>query len=169
MTRAEREQFLADAHVAVLAVEQPDGPPLISPVWYGYEPGGDVRISTSDETAKAGLLRAAGRASLCAQRESLPYAYVTVEGPVVFGDITQEERLQLAVRYLGDAWGAEAFASLYPSVPIHPERVLVIAGAREELVSSGASTTWHDLVLYLIARYAGANVAQHVAHRLWRR
>jgi transcriptional regulator GlxA family with amidase domain len=59
---------------------------------------------------------------------------------------------------------AEAFASLYPSVPIHPERVLVIAGAREELVSSGASTTWHDLVLYLIARYAGANVAQHVAH-----
>ena len=59
---------------------------------------------------------------------------------------------------------AEAFASLYPSVHIHPERVLVIAGAREELVSSGASTTWHDLVLYLIARYAGANVAQHVAH-----
>jgi PPOX class probable F420-dependent enzyme len=105
MTRAEREQFLADAHVAVLAVERSDGPPLISPVWYGYEPGRDVRISTSDETVKAGLLRAAGRASLCAQRESLPYAYVTVEGPVVFGEITQDERLQLAVRYLGEAMG----------------------------------------------------------------
>jgi PPOX class probable F420-dependent enzyme len=102
MTRAEREQFLADAHVAVLAVERPDGPPLISPVWYGYEPGGDVWISTSDKTVRAGLLRAAGRASMCAQRESLPYAYVTVEGPVAFGEITQEERLRLAVRYLGN-------------------------------------------------------------------
>jgi transcriptional regulator GlxA family with amidase domain len=30
-------------------------------------------------------------------------------------------------------------------------------------VSSGASTTWHDLVLYLIARYAGATDAQAVA------
>ncbi|MET0962558.1 MAG: helix-turn-helix domain-containing protein [Noviherbaspirillum sp.] len=58
---------------------------------------------------------------------------------------------------------AGAFASAYPAVPIHPERVLVIAGAREELVSSGASMSWHDLVLYLLARYAGATAAQEVA------
>lgn len=58
---------------------------------------------------------------------------------------------------------ANAFASLYPEIPIHPERVLVISGRREELVCSGASTTWHDLVLYLIARYAGATMAQDVA------
>jgi transcriptional regulator GlxA family with amidase domain len=60
---------------------------------------------------------------------------------------------------------AEAFAAAYPTVPIHPERVLVISGRREELVSSGASMTWHDLVLYLIARHAGATVAQEVARR----
>jgi transcriptional regulator GlxA family with amidase domain len=58
---------------------------------------------------------------------------------------------------------APAFAALYPAVPIHPERVLVISGAREELVSSGASTTWHDMVLYLIARFAGATAAHDVA------
>jgi transcriptional regulator GlxA family with amidase domain len=58
---------------------------------------------------------------------------------------------------------AGEFAATHPSVTIHPERVLVIAGAREDLVSSGASTTWHDLVLYLIARYAGATDAQEVA------
>jgi transcriptional regulator GlxA family with amidase domain len=58
---------------------------------------------------------------------------------------------------------ANAFNALYPAVPIHPERVLVISGLREELVRSGASTTWHDLMLYLIARYAGANAAQDVA------
>jgi transcriptional regulator GlxA family with amidase domain len=58
---------------------------------------------------------------------------------------------------------AQAFAATYPAVPIHPERVLMIAGQREELISSGASMTWHDLVLYLIARYMGSTAAQEVA------
>ena len=43
------------------------------------------------------------------------------------------------------------------------ETVLVISGAREELITSGASMTWHDLVLYLIARHAGATAAQTIA------
>jgi transcriptional regulator GlxA family with amidase domain len=58
---------------------------------------------------------------------------------------------------------ARSFATAYPDVPIHPERVLVVSGKREELISSGASMTWHDLVLYLIARHAGATAAQAVA------
>jgi transcriptional regulator GlxA family with amidase domain len=58
---------------------------------------------------------------------------------------------------------ARAFAAAHPRVPIHPERVLVVSGRREELISSGASMTWHDLVLYLIARHAGATAAQTVA------
>jgi transcriptional regulator GlxA family with amidase domain len=41
--------------------------------------------------------------------------------------------------------------------------VLVISGSRDELITSGASTTWHDMVLYLIARYAGATTAQEAA------
>ena len=40
------------------------------------------------ESLKARALRAAGRASLCVQRETFPYAYVTVEGPVAFVDAT---------------------------------------------------------------------------------
>lgn len=58
---------------------------------------------------------------------------------------------------------ATRFAALFPAVSIHPERVLVISGSRDDLVSSGASTTWHDMVLYLIARYAGATTAQELA------
>lgn len=58
---------------------------------------------------------------------------------------------------------ADAFSLLYPTVAVHPERVLVISGRREELISSGASSSWHDLVLYLTARYAGATTAQEVA------
>jgi len=60
---------------------------------------------------------------------------------------------------------ARDFSATFPKVPIHPERVLVISGTREELVCSGASTTWHDLVLYLIARYAGATTAQDIARK----
>jgi transcriptional regulator GlxA family with amidase domain len=58
---------------------------------------------------------------------------------------------------------AGAFTAVYPAVRIHPERVLVVSGAREDLVSSGASTTWHDLVLYLIARFSSPTAAQEVA------
>ena len=58
---------------------------------------------------------------------------------------------------------AKAFAATYPQVPIFPERVLVISGQREDLITSGASMTWHDLVLYLIARHAGATAAQAIA------
>ena len=60
---------------------------------------------------------------------------------------------------------ARAFNAAYPAVPVHPERVLVISGRREELISSGASNPWHDMALYLIARHAGATVAQEVARQ----
>ena len=61
-------------------------------------------------------------------------------------------------------WGyASPFAKAFPNIPLQPERVLMVAGERESLVSSGASTSWHDLVLYLIVRYVGATAAQTLA------
>ncbi|MEW5961958.1 MAG: helix-turn-helix domain-containing protein [Pseudomonadota bacterium] len=61
-------------------------------------------------------------------------------------------------------WGyAAAFAKVFPHVPLSLDRVLVVSGPREELITSGASMTWHDLVLYLIARHVGATAAQTVA------
>jgi transcriptional regulator GlxA family with amidase domain len=58
---------------------------------------------------------------------------------------------------------AGIFSATFPAVPIHPERALLISGAHEELVSSGASVAWHDLALHLVARYAGSAAAQDVA------
>lgn len=58
---------------------------------------------------------------------------------------------------------AHGFRERFPEVALSPERVLVVSGEREDLVSSGASTSWHDLALYLIARRVGATVAQAVA------
>lgn len=58
---------------------------------------------------------------------------------------------------------ARMFSAQYPAVRALPERALIVAGARGELVSSGASTSWHDLVLYLIGREVGPVAAQAVS------
>jgi nitroimidazol reductase NimA-like FMN-containing flavoprotein (pyridoxamine 5'-phosphate oxidase superfamily) len=103
MTHAEREAFLAEPRMAVLAVAMVGRAPLAVPVWYSYRPGGLVSIITGDGTRKAGLVRAAGRASLCVHSDELPYRYVSVEGPVVETEhpAAPDERLSLARRYLG--------------------------------------------------------------------
>jgi transcriptional regulator GlxA family with amidase domain len=56
-----------------------------------------------------------------------------------------------------------AFSAVYPEIRLKPEEVLVVSGDNEELVTSGASNTWHDLVLYLAARYASPAAAQSIA------
>lgn len=80
-----REEFLAATHVGVVGVTDPRGgsAPLLLPVWYGYQPGGDVIVQTGRDSVKAQFIRAAGRFSLCVQDEAQPYRYVSVEGPVV--------------------------------------------------------------------------------------
>ena len=62
--------FLAAPHIGMLAVERRSGPPIGSPVCYGYEPGGDVVFSIGRNSAKAKALRAAGVASLYAHRRA---------------------------------------------------------------------------------------------------
>jgi nitroimidazol reductase NimA-like FMN-containing flavoprotein (pyridoxamine 5'-phosphate oxidase superfamily) len=106
MSPAEREQFLAGVHVAVLSVDAgPGSGPLTIPVWYAYEPRGLVSVSTDRSSRKAVAIGAAGRFSLCAQDEQPPYKYVTVEGPAVIEPASLDERRALARRYLGPADG----------------------------------------------------------------
>jgi len=107
MTTGEREAFLAGLHVAVLSVDDPGRGPLTIPVWYSYAPGGTVSVVTGGQSVKAQLLRAAGRFSLCVQSESMPYRYVSVEGPITALDeaVSDEERRALAQRYLGAEGG----------------------------------------------------------------
>jgi nitroimidazol reductase NimA-like FMN-containing flavoprotein (pyridoxamine 5'-phosphate oxidase superfamily) len=103
MTPDEREAFLAGVHVGVLSVEDPGRGPLSVPVWYDYRPGGTVDVITDGESRKAQRLRVAGRCSLCAQSETTPYRYVSVEGPitVVEHTVNEVERRAMAYRYLG--------------------------------------------------------------------
>ena len=102
MTQQEREEFLAGLHVGILGIERPDGPPLTVPIWYAYEPGGELWFLTSPDSVKGRLLRQSMRFSLCAQSESLPYRYVSVEGTATISPADKELHSRpMAHRYLG--------------------------------------------------------------------
>src|SRR5262249_55413944 len=73
MSRSEREAFLAETRVAIVSIAEAGHGPLTVPVWYRYEPGGDVWFATGATSRKARLLRLAARASLCVQTETPPY------------------------------------------------------------------------------------------------
>ena len=136
MSRAEREAFLAAVRVGVISIADDGRGPLTVPIWYGYEPGGDLWLVTDRESRKGKLLLKADRFSLCAQTETPPYQYVSVEGPIVTLERAELERHTrvLAHRYLGkeggDAYikatGASDDSDTSIVVILRPERWLTV-------------------------------------------
>lgn len=107
-TESERQQFLADKHIAVLSVAAADGrPPASVPIWYDYTPGGNIRVNTGAGNRKAKLIEETGAVTLVVQREELPYQYVAVEGTVIETTTPAplEAREAIAIRYLGEDGG----------------------------------------------------------------
>src|SRR5262249_146540 len=102
MTKQERERFLADLHVGVSSSGEEGRGPLTIPFWFFYEPGGEIWFTTDRASRKGKLLERVGRFSLCAQTETPPYKYVSVEGPIVAIEAADLERhcRPLAHRYL---------------------------------------------------------------------
>lgn len=109
MSQSEREAFLAGVHVGVISIARQGRGPLTVPIWYDYQPGGDVWIITDLNSLKGKALQQVSEFSLCAQNEGLPYQYVSVEGRFTTRPSTAEELLQMAVRYLGEE-GGRAYA-----------------------------------------------------------
>src|SRR6266545_319782 len=91
MTPAEREAFLAEVHVAVVTVADDDGRgPLAIPLWYDYQPGGEIILVTDGNSRKAQLIRKAGPVT------------------AIEDTVTVEQRWELARRYLGHE-GADGY------------------------------------------------------------
>ena len=82
MTQQERQDFLADLHVGVLSLSDDSRGPLTAPIWYDYDPGGELWFLTGPDSRKGKLLEVGVHLSLVAQSEDQPYKYVSVEGPV---------------------------------------------------------------------------------------
>ncbi|OBJ06657.1 pyridoxamine 5-phosphate oxidase [Mycobacterium sp. 1165196.3] len=130
-SESERQEFLADKHVAVLSVAATEGrPPASVPIWYDYTPGGNIRIMTGASSRKARLIEQTGAVTLVVQREEPPYQYVVVEGSIV--ETTKPAPLDVAeavaIRYLGEE-GGRAFVRSMEGVEevlftIRPDRWL---------------------------------------------
>lgn len=136
MTRAEREAFLAGVHVGVLSIPEPGRGPLAAPIWYGYEPGGEIWLVTGRDSRKGRLLAKGVRVGFVVQSEEAPYRYVSVEGPVtsLAPSPGEAEERRLAHRYLGKEMGDAYVASTAARreaepnilVRIRPERWLSV-------------------------------------------
>ncbi|MFE9443131.1 pyridoxamine 5'-phosphate oxidase family protein [Streptomyces sp. NPDC006602] len=102
LTREEREKFLAEPHIAALAVDAGAGRgPLTVPIWYQYESDGTVWIMTGLDSRKNELIRAAGRFTLMVDRLEPTIRYVSVEGPVIDTvPATFEQLREISARYL---------------------------------------------------------------------
>lgn len=116
MTDAERDTFLLERRIGVLAIGRDGAGPLLAPIWYQYVPDEGFEICMGGSTAKAARLRAEGRAALCVQDEGRPYRYVTVEGPVTVESLGGLEAARpviegMAARYLGAKAGASYAAA----------------------------------------------------------
>jgi PPOX class probable F420-dependent enzyme len=121
-----------------VSVSQEGRGPLAVPVWYEYEPGGDIHFTTGNSTRKVKLLRRFGRCSMCVQTETSPYQYVSVEGPVVEirpADIKIELR-RIARRYLGEREGDDYIEEYTPDddvmVVVRPEHWYSADYSKEE-------------------------------------
>ena len=130
MSRAEREEFLAGVHVGIVSVDEPGEGPLSVPVWYLYEPAGEIVLVTRPQARKAPLLRVGALVSFLVQSEEMPPKYVSVQGRVVEAmpaDVARD--LKPVVRkYLGAEVGDAYVDNTRPNgtneivVHIRPER-----------------------------------------------
>lgn len=87
MTELECQAFRAEPRTAVLSVANDEGrPPQLTPLWYSYQPGGNVTFFTNTQgriTRKARLIDWAGTVRLVVQHGEFPYKFVTVESTIV--------------------------------------------------------------------------------------
>lgn len=58
---------------------------------------------------------------------------------------------------------APLFRLHYPHVRLRPERILCPAGPEHRIVTAGGASSWCELGLYLIARFAGATEARRMS------
>lgn len=141
MTKGEREAFLAGLHVGIISIPEDGRGPLTCPIWYAYEPGGELWVVTDRDSRKGRLLQRAQRVSLCVQTETPPYKYVSVEGPIVGiapADAERDTR-PMARRYLGEELGdryveataEERAAGASVRVRVRPERWLSVDYAKQ--------------------------------------
>ena len=128
----DKETFLSEPNVAILATTGPGKRAHAVPVWYLYEEGRFI-MSAGASSQKVRNIERQGEASLVVDRRDVPYYAVMVRGATeIGGPISEELRLRLAVRYLGDdmgrAYAAQRTGSDSVTIYLQPVSVIEYVG-----------------------------------------
>ncbi|MEE8347765.1 MAG: TIGR03618 family F420-dependent PPOX class oxidoreductase [Dehalococcoidia bacterium] len=108
----QREEFLKQSNVAVLATVGPGDRAHAAPIWYLYEDGVFI-MATGRGSQKHRNVEAHPEVTLVIDRRSLPYYAVMVRGTAEIGPrLPDEARIRMAVRYLGEELGRAYVASV---------------------------------------------------------
>lgn len=131
MTNEERDAFLSEANVAVLATVGPRGAHA-APIWYLYDDG-EFLINTDRGSQKHRNIERNPEVTLVIDRRSLPYYAVMAQGPVAIGPaFSDEQRMRLYTRYLGEEMANRFFemrsAESGVSLRLRPRKLIEFDG-----------------------------------------
>jgi PPOX class probable F420-dependent enzyme len=120
MSEQERDVFLRQPNIAVLATVDRRGRAHAAPVWYLYEDGVFI-ISTGDGSQKHRNVEANPEITIVVDRRTSPFYYVSAFGRADIGPpMPDEMRRKLASRYLPPE-GVDGYmttVALWPSITI---------------------------------------------------
>ena len=132
MASTEIEQMLEEANVAILASVDTKGRAHAAPIWYLYEDG-EFLISTGRGSQKHKNVEANPNVTLVIDRREVPYLAAMARGrATIDSGFSDERRLELAVRYLGEEMGqryvetTDAGSSV--TIRLKPDKVIEYGG-----------------------------------------
>jgi PPOX class probable F420-dependent enzyme len=141
MTQQEdREEFLKKANVAVLATVGPGTRAHAAPIWYLYEDG-VFFMSTGRNSQKQRNVERHPEVTLVVDDRTVPYYAVMVQGTAEIGPrLSEEARLRMAIRYLGEEWGRAYIARVSGedsvTIRLRPRRFIEYHGRAGRTVRS---------------------------------
>ena len=85
--------------------------------------------------------------------------YASCGGPLVLAEAGLLHGLQATTHWMH----VPLFEKEFPDVQLHMDRVVVQSGPGQKVVCSGGASSWQDLCLMLIAKYAGVDEALRIS------
>ena len=128
----EAKDFLDRANIAILATVGLGNRPHAAPVWYLYD-GREILVSTGTGSQKHRNVERNPAVTMVFERRETPYYVVTVQGDAVIGPpLSDDDRLALAIRYLGEdrgqAYAERTRGSDSITLRIRPSKVIEFHG-----------------------------------------